>query len=375
MLNYYRDLLYDDIRINEFRKAISTLINANSTVAEIGFGLGTYSFFAAQQGAKSVYAIERADVFDIGKELARRNQLESKITFLKNHSTSAQLPEKVDFIIMEDYTPMFASNGLFETISDARKRFLKPGGKFIPNTFDLKFALVEYPDFYNFLKAPNWKDDKAFGINWEYTTELLFNHTHYATRPGIKMLSDECLLTTIDLTISDDFTFQFSDSIKAQTSGIVHGLIGWWDCWFTPEQFFSNSPSASANTWGQMFFPIRYPFSVKKGDTVNIRLESIHSKYSGEVNYRWTVKNSESEQEYNTFVSKIGTMDFSGKIDTQQVAEISENAVITRFILNSIDGKRSYRDIAEKLVMEYPKAFKKQQQALARILSVLGDNF
>ncbi|MFH1251479.1 MAG: hypothetical protein V1715_10340, partial [bacterium] len=70
MLDYYRNLLYDDVRVNEFRKAITSLINKETTVAEIGFGLGTYSFFAAMSGAKRIYAIEKADVFAIGKEVA-----------------------------------------------------------------------------------------------------------------------------------------------------------------------------------------------------------------------------------------------------------------------------------------------------------------
>ena len=374
MINYYRNLLYDEVRIKEFQKAISTLVNETSTVAEIGFGLGTYSFFCAQRNARSVYAIERADVFDIGKELARRNNLDSKITFIKGNSNNIKLPEKVDYIIMEDYTPIFASDGLFKIISDARQRFLKPGGKFIPNTFELKFALVEYPDFHNFLRAPNWKNNRAFGINWEYTTELLFNHIHSATRPGIKLLSDEYLLTTIDLTTSNDFSFQFSDSVKVQTPGTIHGIIGWWDCRFTPEQHFSNSPLAPANTWGQMYFPIRYPIAVEKGAVIDTIFKSIHSKYTDTVDYYWKISGNKAEQEYNTFISKVGSKDFSKKINPNDAAIISKSGKINRFILNCIDGKRSYNDIANQVIKEFPEEFTNQQEALIKILSVIDEN-
>jgi len=373
VLDYYRNLLYDDVRINEFKKAIATLVNNKTTVAEIGFGLGTYSFFAAMNGAKSVYAIEKADVYTIGKEIAQRNNLDSKIIFFHDNSINVELPEKVDFIIMEDYTPMFAYQGLFETITDARSRLLKPGGKFIPNKFQLKFALAEYPEFFNFLQPPNWKDDIVFGINWDYATELLFNQPHYATKPGIQLLSREILLDTIDLTTCNDFTFHFSDTIKIHKPGTIQGIIGWWDCWFTPTQFFSNSPEAPANTWGQMFFPIRYPVPVRAGDNLTVEFNSYRSGITDDINYQWSLKCDQSEQEYNSFIAKIGSRDYLNKLNPDNPAGINKDGKIARFIFKRIDDKKTYNDIARELTAAYPDRFKSHEQALFKIFNVLSN--
>jgi len=375
MLDYYRNLLYDDVRINEFRKAIASLINKEKTVAEIGFGLGTYSFFAAMSNAKAkaIYAIEKADVYAIGQEIARRNNLDSKISFINGHSKDVELPEKVDYIIMEDYTPMFAYKGLFETLTDSRKRFLKPSGKFIPNNFYLKFALVEYPEFFNSLQPPKWKDDIAFGINWDYSTELLFNQPHYATKPGIKLLSNKIPLRTIDLTSCDNITFNFSDTLTINKPGTIHGIIGWWDCRFTPHQFFSNSPEAPANTWGQMYFPIQYPISVKAGDHLSVVFNSYQSKFTGDINYQWSLSFKNMQQDYNSFISKIGNKEELYKFDPKQQANLNQNGKIAQFILKKINGNKSFNDIAKELASEFPKQFGNHEQALIRIFTVLSD--
>jgi len=373
VLDYYRNLLYDDVRINEFRKAITSLINKETTVAEIGFGLGTYSFFAALNGAKRIYAIEKADVFAIGKEIAHRNNLDSKITFINDHTKNVELPEKVDFIIMEDYTPMFACKGLFETLADSRKRFLKPTGKFIPNDFQLKFALVEYPEFFNSLQPENWKNEIAFGINWDYTTELLFNQPHYATKPGIKLLSNEIPLRAIDLINCDNITFHFSDEITIEKPGTIHGIIGWWDCWFTPKQFFSNSPNAPANTWGQMFFPIRYPVTVQTGDVLTALFNSYQSKFTGDINYQWSLNYQNIQQDYNSFVGKIGSKDELTKFDPENPVHLNQNGKMVQIILKSIDGKKSFNDIANELVIRYPDQFKNYEEVLVRIFSTISN--
>ena len=373
MPDYYRNLLYDDVRVNEFRKAIASLVNKDTVVAEIGFGLGTYSFFAAISNAKAIYAIEKADVYSIGQEIARRNNLDSKISFFNEHSKNVELPEKVDYIIMEDYTPMFAYQGLFETLIDSRKRFLKPSGKFIPNNFYLKFAFVEYPKFFNSLQPPNWKNDIAFGINWDYTTELLFNQAHYATKPGIKLLSNEISLKTIDLTSCEDFTFNFSDIITIIKPGTVHGIIGWWDCRFTPHQFFSNSPKAPANTWGQIYFPIRYPISVKADDHLNITFNSYRSKFTGDINYKWSLSFKNMQQDYNTFVAKIGSKEELFKFDPEKQPNLKQNGKIAQFILKNISGSKSFNDIAKELALEFPKQFGNHEQALIRLFTVLSD--
>ena len=58
--NYYARLLLGKHRIRAFQSALQSAVRPGDVVVEIGAGVGTYSFFAAQSGAKRVYAIEKA---------------------------------------------------------------------------------------------------------------------------------------------------------------------------------------------------------------------------------------------------------------------------------------------------------------------------
>lgn len=238
MITNFRGLLDDRIRIEAFRKAISEVVNDKKSVLEIGSALGTYSFFAAQNNAKSIYAVEMDDIFYVGEEIAKRNGMLEKIHFIKGKSTDVDLPEKVDYIIMEDYSPIFLYEKLELVITDARKRFLKPDGKFIPNTIILKTALVEAPSIYNEINLWENEKDTLFDINWDYTTELAFNRPYYAEHHKLSPLCTEQIIKSIDLSKDNNFPFSFKAEIEILQAGIIHGITAWWDTYFTTNIFF-----------------------------------------------------------------------------------------------------------------------------------------
>lgn len=49
---------------------------------DIGCGTGILSLFAAQAGAKHVYAIEKANIFKVARKIIKENKFENKITIL-----------------------------------------------------------------------------------------------------------------------------------------------------------------------------------------------------------------------------------------------------------------------------------------------------
>jgi predicted RNA methylase len=69
---YYLGLIKAKERINAFKSALRSCVRPGDVVVEIGAGLGTYSFFAAQAGARRVYGIEKAGVVKVAAELAVR---------------------------------------------------------------------------------------------------------------------------------------------------------------------------------------------------------------------------------------------------------------------------------------------------------------
>lgn len=370
MIKNFRDLLNDRRRIEAFRKTIVELVNHSSTVVEIGTALGTYSFFAARAGAKSIYAIEMDDIIYVGKEIARQNNLLDRIKFIHNISTNTEIPERVDFIIMEDYSPFFLHSNLEQIIIDARTRFLKEGGKFIPNIILLKIAPVECSSFYNSINLWAKENDLIFDIDWSHTKDLVLNQPHYVENHQVKSLAKEILIKEIDLSADSNFTFSFSKQLKIIKSGTLHGLLGWWDCWFSPKHFFSNSPDAPSNSWGQMFFPLRDPVQVKKGDSLQIDIQALESIHSHEIHYKWRIEHESGIQELNTFQGSTFNIEKLKTSNLSHTPRLNSNGIVTRLILGQIDGKNSWEEIAKKLMNQLPKYFSNLDDAYCKIAEV-----
>ncbi|MFH1212562.1 MAG: class I SAM-dependent methyltransferase [Candidatus Neomarinimicrobiota bacterium] len=370
MIKHFRDLLDDRIRIKNFRQALQTLIKPDSVVVEIGSALGTYSFFAAQAGAKAVYAIEMSDIFFVGRELARRNNLADRINFIHGKSTDIDLPERADFIILEDFSPFFFYQNLSEVIHDARQRFLKPGGSFIPGRLILHVAAFECPEWHNELNLWANESDNLFGLDWSHTTEIAFNQTYYADYRPKKLLTKPLPIKTIDLAHDSDFPFQLQTELPVTHSGLIHGLIGWWDCWFSNQQYFSNSPEAGNNSWGQLIFPFRYPVSVSTGDQIKITLMVLESRLTKFIDYKWGIENLSGQQEQDTFSGRFFDLRQFDKIRRDAIPNLNTSGLINRALLNQIDGQLSWDKIAEKICSIYPEKFPGKEDVFKLILPI-----
>ena len=371
MIKNFRDLLSDSKRIIAFQKAINELIGPDTSVLEIGSALGTYSFFAVQAQAKAVHAVEMGDIYYAGEEIAKQNRFFNKIQFYHKHSKDIQLSEKVDLIIMEDYSPMFLYNGLSDTLHDARIRLLKPEGKFIPNIIIMKFAPVQYKQFHDDLDTWKNQSEIVYDINWDYTTELVFNQPYYVTTPVDFTLSDEIKLSSIDLSNDSNFHFNFSNNLTITRPGTIHGLVGWWDCWFTPTQSFSNSPLEPINTWGQMFFPFRYPIKVKKSERVFIHFQSFESRYSKTLDYLWKIEHSSISQEQNTFKANILPISQLIKNNIESNPLLNKRGRILRSVLNKMNNGDSWAKIAKNMTSEFSDRFSTTDDALTYISPII----
>ncbi len=72
---------------------------------DVGSGTGLLSLFAAQAGAKHVYAVEASEgIYELSKAIVKANNLEDKITVINGIIEEIELPNnitKVDIIISE----------------------------------------------------------------------------------------------------------------------------------------------------------------------------------------------------------------------------------------------------------------------------------
>jgi len=349
MIHEYRELLCENNRIEAFRNSIFQVVNNSTVIAEIGTALGTYSFFSAMAGAKATYAIEETDLIEVAKTIARNNGMYERITFLKGHSTEIELPETVDYIIFEDYTPVFLYPGLKNVIVDAKKRFLKKNGSFIPYQFEIKIALCQANSFYKKLDIMRSTEDRLYEIDWSYTTKLAFNLPYYLDDENIQLLSKEKCIKKININSDEEFTFKFKGDIVVTHNGILHGIVAWWDCIFPIDNKFSNSPLKGISSWGQMFFPFRHTMNVKKGENVTVTLLSYESPRTDEINFKWAVTYKDIHQEFNTFKNSFIAPSFLVPTGKEYKLSLNKKGEFLLNIIQSVDRYSSVDEIYRKI--------------------------
>ncbi len=160
-LPFHHWLIADTCRTGTYQKAISQVVRKNDVVLDIGAGSGILSFFACLAGARKVYAVEKSAALPLARELCASNGLNDIVEFRQGRSQEIQLPEPVDVIISDTGCSFGLQGGLLGILLDAKKRFLKPGGRIIPHSLQLLVAPVELNDRRN---LDIWEKDR-YGLD------------------------------------------------------------------------------------------------------------------------------------------------------------------------------------------------------------------
>ncbi len=152
--------LFDTVRTEQFHKALREIIkqgdvaaeasvNSGDTVVEAGAGTGILAIMAAAFGAKKVYALEiNPQTVKACQTFVEHCGFGNIIEVIEADATEYVLPEEVDVIISENmYTGMFEEPQI-QVVNHLRK-FLKDGGRVIPQRFRSYIELVTAPDTEN----------------------------------------------------------------------------------------------------------------------------------------------------------------------------------------------------------------------------------
>ena len=168
-----QNMLQDQVRTDLYRNAI--LQNPSSfvgkTVMDVGCGSGILSLFAAQAGAKKVYAVEASNMAKHARELVEANGFEAVIEVIESKVediTAAQIPLKtVDVIVSEPLGTFLLNERMLETYIIARDMFLKPTGLMFPNKADLCIMPFTDEAIYNeqLSKSEFWRTTDFHGLD------------------------------------------------------------------------------------------------------------------------------------------------------------------------------------------------------------------
>ena len=121
-------MIKDWVRCEAFQRAITEAVKPDAVVLDIGAGTGLLSMFAAQAGARKVYAVERTAIAETARLLIEENGLSDRIEVIQNDIDAVDLPEQVDVIVSEWLGGYALDENLLPIVIRARDRWLRPGG-------------------------------------------------------------------------------------------------------------------------------------------------------------------------------------------------------------------------------------------------------
>ncbi|XP_040988932.1 probable histone-arginine methyltransferase 1.3 [Juglans microcarpa x Juglans regia] len=288
-LLHQQNMLQDYVRTGTYYAAVveNRTDFIGRVVVDVGAGSGILSLFAAQAGAKHVYAVEASEMAEYAQKLIAGNpSLGQRITVVKGKVEEVELPEKADILISEPMGTLLVNERMLESYVIARDRFLVPNGKMFPTVGRIHMA--PFSDEYLFIEIANkalfWQQQNYYGVDLTPLHGSAFQG--YFSQPVVDAFDPRLLVAPpifhgIDfMKIKEeelyeiDIPLRFTSSVGAR----VHGLACWFDVLFngsTVQRWLSTAPGAPTTHWYQLRCVLSQPIYVMAGQEITGRLHMI----------------------------------------------------------------------------------------------------
>mgnify|MGYP002632003899 CR=1 FL=1 len=266
-------MMLDRVRMNAYRAAIDMRC-PGKVICEIGVGLGPLSLMALQAGAERVYGIEvDEETLQLAVEVLRSNGFGAdRFVPICGMSTEVDLPERVDVILSETLDSTGIGENTAHFMADAKHRFLKAGGCFLPEKLDCYVALAS-PNKHRD-EVRQWNDDlKEFGLDFSAVLPTLRHSQQIVSVSDAELFSEWIPWQAI--TFDDPSTFQNLAGVAAQghREGTITGIAMAFDATLAPGIHIRTFPQDPETHWKQGFcaFPTS-PVEYQIGDVVYVEL-------------------------------------------------------------------------------------------------------
>lgn len=366
----YGGMFAEPARVFAYSEALRRVITPSTTVLDLGAGPGFFSLIAATLGARHVYAIERDDVIEVGRELAKQNGLSSRITFIHDDASAASLPEPCDVLIsdLRGTLPLYKRH--LPTVIGARRRLLVPDGCVIAEKDRLVVAVVTAPDAHRKMVEP-WRQ-RPEGL------DLTAGLSRVANIPWSLHIAADAVLTPGAVWAEIDYRTVEHPSVAGQVSltttraDEAHGLLIWFDAIVWEDLGFSIGPSSSVRLYSPLFLPWPEPVALAAGDTVTVTLRA--DLVSDDYVWSWnTSVAGGSTFKQSSFHGSPIARETLRALAPDFAPTLGENGEIVRFVLNAIDGQTTIQDIARRVAERFPRQVVDEREARSRTSAVASE--
>lgn len=292
-IDYHRTLIADRVRNEAFYAALKAVITPGvTTVADIGAGTGLLGLMASKLGAKTVYLYETAEVGAVAERILKANRARNCEIFAC-HSTDMIDPPKADVVVSETLGNYAFEEHMIETLMDARKRFLKPGGVMIPAGVKQFACPVIAPRVHKELCL--W-DGVGFGLDLAIAKTMSLNNAYVRTLQPSELLghgSESKIWDQADFTLNQKSNRSGEVQWRVSKPHTIYGFATWWWANLAPGIHLETSPMTPRTHWEQLYFPLLEPIKLTPAKTVTLSLRTKTAHETG-THMAWTATHQDA---------------------------------------------------------------------------------
>jgi len=367
------------VRISAFNRAINEVVKPGDIVLDLGSGTGILGLLACRAGAERVYSIDEGGMIGLARQICQANGLRERVVFIKGLSTHVDLPEKVDVVVADQIGQFGFNGGLLEYFSDARERFLKPGGKMVPSSLELILAPVESSAMWN--QVEFWNKSPV-GFDFGPARTVAANTGYPAKFRPKELLSEPAQLISLDLAKATSIPFKMEGCVTVSRNGCLHGIGGWFSADLSPNVTMTNSPlAADSINRRNIFFPIERPVDVVKGDCVRVMMHIVPTEtmvtWKVEV---WNEKKGDRSGKSSVCKAASKHSTFKGMLLCEEDLQRTQPGFVPKrtswgearlSVLTLCDGQRPLSEIEHEVFRRHPKLFHSLQEAATFVAEVV----
>jgi SAM-dependent methyltransferase len=356
-LNGQRSMAFDDVRNEFYEAAIKNVVTTDSVVLDLGSGLGVHALMAARAGAKRVFMVEPENVVHCAKEIAKHNGYGDRVEAFQGRIEEVELPEKVDVIISVFTGNLLYSEDLLPSLYYARDKWLKPGGKLIPDAAELMLAPISLEKTFEENVAV-WSVPHR-GFDYSPLRRYAANGFLSDRRKDAsgELLAPGQVIASADFYSATDTNLDATATFQIEKDGVCHGLHAWIRI-HLGEQWAATGPIQAPMHWTPTTFTLDPPITLKGSQSLEARLRRPEF---GE--WTWTAKTDGRRAQHSTFLSAPILPSALRLMGEGAAPMLSDKGALAKFVIDRFDGRTSNSQIVAEVVAKFPQQFPGAPQA------------
>ena len=197
-----------------------------------------------------------------------------------------RLPELCDVLVTETLSAFcFDSENIIEFVADARKRFLKPGARIIPESADTFLQPFFSDAFGAGALLPRYYD-----LDFKPFAKRLFKSYGIVNACGkpFMVLSQPAMCYHVDFRKDAESPAETFVPFRITADGRLDGFLGWFETRLCEGITLSNSPYLPPTHWGQIYLPVAEQPEYHAGQTLLLFLNP--NITAGEAQWKYAVQ-------------------------------------------------------------------------------------